>query len=811
MIDTLDIAQLHKQARIALARTNFLEFVKYTMPEYQVNWHHIVMCRYLQLFAEGKIKKLMFFLPPRHGKLLPSNTPVLTTKGWKLHGELNVGDYVFGQDGLPKKVLANSGIYKWDVNEITFNDGKKILAANEHLWKLMVEYDDHKGRREVIMETQEIFKKRHRRRPYIQVSKPLELPKKELPIDPYVLGCWLGDGHSRQGVLAVGKLDIKHFSKLGEAREIRPNNYRVLISGLTTLLRENNLLKNKHIPMDYLLASREQRLELLRGLMDTDGTVDYRGNAEFTQKSGKLSHDVYTLLRTLGVKARFKTYDAKINNKIVGKKDRILFTVDSKDKFFKLKRKLSKSNNKALAESDRKYRLYIKTIEKYGNVDGNCIEVEGGMYLAGYDLIPTHNSELTSRRLPAYLFGINPNIKVIGCSYNATLARDFNRDVQRIIDDPLYQDVFPETKLNSKNVATDSKGAFKRNSDEFQVVNHKGYYRGVGVMGPLTGYDMDVGIIDDPVKDAVDASSPVQRAAKWEWYTKVFSSRIENHTQQLVTQTRWHQDDLSGRILKRINKKGDWVIVNLPAIKRGATMKEDPRKIGEPLWPEKKSLEQLLEYEEMDERGFHALYQQDPKPFKGGLVYPNWNMISDDEYHQLNVEEFYGLDFGFTNPAALVGCKIIGNRLYIDLKFYKTKLLSNMMGEEFERCGVSRYAPITADSADPGSIEDLFTLDYNIHPVEKFPGSILYGIKEVLKYDLYITESSQAIIRKESDCAEDEKTGEINTYQWKEDKEGNPLEDPIKKNDHAMDAIRYAVMGRERESESIVAMPIMGG
>jgi hypothetical protein len=237
----------------------------------------------------------MIRIPPQHGKLLPADTPILTDKGFVNHGDLKRGDYVFDQDGKLRMVEGNSGVYDWDVHKITFNDGNTILASKEHLWKLMVEYDDHKGRREIIQETQDIFNKRHRRSPYIKCSPSLKTNQKGLPIDPYKLGCWLGDGDKRDPYLTCDTKDSNHFSTLGEILDVkgRPTIKRIKLGAeFRRAIIDNDLRNNKHIPIDYLLASHEQRMELLRGLMDTDGYCDKKGACEFSQKKGRLADDV---------------------------------------------------------------------------------------------------------------------------------------------------------------------------------------------------------------------------------------------------------------------------------------------------------------------------------------------------------------------------------------------------------------------------------------------------------------------------------------------------------------------------------------
>jgi len=775
------LLQKQQEIKAKLASDDFRDFVQYTKPDYEINWHHDLLMDYLQQFAEGKIKKLMVFMPPQHGKLLPIDTPILTTKGWVNHGDLIPGDFVYGQDGKPKKVIANSGSYKWKVVNMTFQDGKTIKCANEHLWNIKVEYDDRKGRRELICETKDIFNKKHRRLPYIDVSPCLDTEKKELEIEPYILGCWLGDGHSRQGVLTVGQEDIEHFSKLGEAREVKKGIYRVLIDGLTTKLRANNLYKNKHIPIDYLLSSKEQRLELLRGLMDTDGCVDKEGNCEFSQKDNQLVKDVYVLIRSLGIKCRIKYYDAFINGKLVGKKCRIGFNPNKGEHIFNLQRKQDRLNNKIRGDRNDKYKLFIKSIiDENEYVQGNCIQVEGSMYLAGYDLIPTHNSELTSRRLPAYLLGRNPKLKIIGCSYSSDLATSFNRDVQRIIDDQKYSEIFPDTTLNGAGAK--AKGNYLRNSDMFEIVEHRGFYKSIGVGGSLTGTPADIGIIDDPVKDAIEAESITYRSRVWDWFTQVFLTRLHNDSQIIVTQTRWNLDDLSGRILSRMNHDNSWTILSLPAINEGVTSIHDVREPGEALWESKHSLKRLMEIKVANPRAFQALYQQDPKPFEGGLVFSKWNSISLEDFNQVKGLDGYGMDFGYNDPTVLLHVKIdkANKKLYINEKLYKSNLTSETIRNEMIRLDISKNTRIIADNARPEIIAELRKV-FNMKPSTKGANSIYYGILKILEFELYITRNSHNVIR------------EIGSYRYKEDKDGNFSNEVVEIDDHSMDALRYIV------------------
>ena len=627
------------------ARRNLLWFAMYMQSSFQPTPFHRAYYRVLDMFAKRQIKKLIVQAPPQHGKALLIDTPVLTTKGWKRHIDLRPGDYVFGPVGLPVKVKWNSGQYKCESQSIDFADGFSIIAARQHEWVVYADHDDHKGRVRETVETQNIFAKPNRRSPYIPADAILEMPKRELPIDPYLLGVWLGDGNKRDKWVCCGNKDIECFRPL--IIEQKPSNTANMIHlrGLETAdLRKLNLLFNKHIPIEYLLSSVEQRRELLRGLMDTDGTVETRGSCEFCQKAGQLADDVYCLLRSLGYKPTRHTYTARLYGRDCGQKVRILFKPDKGEKIFKIPRKQTRLDNKTTGDRMDKKRFFINSVTDVDDCLVNCIEVEGGIYLAGYELVPTHNSQGSSRFLPADMLGLYPDLKICICSYAATIAKDFNRDVQRLIDSDAYRAIFPETVLNGENVVTISNN-YLRNSDVFEIVNHTGSLRVVGRGGSLTSKTVDVMIYDDLYKDSQEANSPVIRTAAWDWYTKVARTRLHNDSQELIVFTRWHPDDIIGKIIeteKVIFAKdwsdfdnipfGAWVLVNFEAIKTGEPTEIDGREQGAALWPERHSLERLLAQKKLDPVGFQCMQQGNPgdatvllyQPFKTWIEKQDW-------------------------------------------------------------------------------------------------------------------------------------------------------------------------------------------
>lgn len=228
---------------------------------------------------------------------------------------------------------------------------------------------------------------------------------------------------------------------------------------------------------------------------------------------------------------------------------------------------------------------------------------------------PQHGkSELVSRMLPAYLLGKNPSAKVVLASYSATLASSFNRECQRYIDSEEYGSIFPETKLSNGT------GSWLRNNEIFETVKYGGFLKTVGVGGSLTGTPADFAIIDDPVKDSLEASSPTYQQRNWDWYNEVLNTRLHNNSKILITQTRWDENDLAGMLLKKQEEigKSEWVILCLPAIKEVNGDANDPREVGEALWENQHSKERLLAVQKQSIRTFQSLYQQNPQPTQAG-------------------------------------------------------------------------------------------------------------------------------------------------------------------------------------------------
>jgi predicted phage terminase large subunit-like protein len=244
----------------------------------------------------------------------------------------------------------------------------------------------------------------------------------------------------------------------------------------------------------------------------------------------------------------------------------------------------------------------------------------------------TGKSELTSRRLPAFILGRNPDAQIIAASYADTLASSMNRDVQRIIDSPIYNEIFPETTLSGSQVRTTARGNWLRNSDEFEIVGRRGYYRSAGIGAGITGRGANFAIIDDPVKDWKQADSEAYREGCWDWYQSTLRTRLEKEGCVLLTLTRWHEEDLAGRVIKAMSIDPDadqWKVIAFPMLKAPLPYEKeglelwpgiDPRQDGQPLWEEKYSAQACRAIRgSSTPRIWGGLFQQNPMPDGGGL------------------------------------------------------------------------------------------------------------------------------------------------------------------------------------------------
>ena len=317
---------------------------------------------------------------------------------------------------------------------------------------------------------------------------------------------------------------------------------------------------------------------------------------------------------------------------------------------------------------------------------------------------PQHGkSEGATRRLPAFVLGQDPDKRIAIVSYNAIKARKFNRELQRIMDDDRYYELFPQTLLAGQ-ASYQEQGRrsrnYARNSDECEIVGYQGSFKTIGVGGSLTGEPVDMLIMDDLYKDASSAWSPVIRQNVADWYDTVASTRLHNDSQQLLVFTRWHMEDLAGRLLEQegvydpIENPQGWLLVSFPAIQNRPPSEQDPRAEGKPLWPERHSLSKLLEIKGRSPTVFESLYQQNPQPSQG-LMYEEFTCYTDLPSRSYSVAYIDAADSGADYLCALFYKEAEDGNYITDVLYTKdpmevteTTLTYMLQQHQVERCHI---------------------------------------------------------------------------------------------------------------------------
>lgn len=355
------------------------------------------------------------------GKLLSLDTPIPTPTGWTTMGSIAVGDTVFDEDGNQCTVTA---VFNKEVPErayrVQFSDHTEITAGGEHQWvtwdhgarkaygrsggepgtipKSWPTWESPRGAGPKVRTTDEIVETfwqpgRRDRNHSIPLAGPLQTGPVDLLVDPYVLGAWLGDGDTRgSGFTGIDPEIWERIEDAGFTVKHYTNGKRHNIEKLTPLLRQLGVIHNKHVPAQYLRSSASQRLALLQGLMDTDGTISKFGYAEFMSTKECLATAVLEIARSLGEKPVLTEGRATLYGKDCGPKYRVTWRPSSVVPVW-LQRKRDRVRPSGSQASRNVHRM-ITGVEPVIPVPMRCISVDSPnhMYLAGEGMIPTHNS-----------------------------------------------------------------------------------------------------------------------------------------------------------------------------------------------------------------------------------------------------------------------------------------------------------------------------------------------------------------------------------------------------------------------------------
>jgi len=376
------------QSKAKNKHLNFIDYMWSNPSEpFMIGRHTRIICEKID-YAIERLKKnhstfLIIIVPFRHGKAFHPDTPVLTVTGWKKHGELKAGDFVFDPFGKPVQVIANTGTYLYKRYVIEFEHGETIYTTPEHEWP------------------------------------------------------------------------ITYYNKKDET------------------MIDAGILETKKIKWPFLKKNRNKFDIIIRRQIES---------VELSEKNNGIIYNSH----------------AKIKN------------------------------------------MYFVQ----GNYHCNCIQVEGGLYLIGKGMIPTHNSEIVSRKLPAHFLGLFPDGKVLLTGHTAALSVGYSKESRNLLLKEKYKELFPETILNPYDSSASHWRLHGRNGEVFAC----------GLGGSMAGQGYTLGIVDDFCRNRADAESLIMRNRMWDSFTNDFLTRRAPRSITIVTATAWHTDDIIGRTEKEMKE-----------------------------------------------------------------------------------------------------------------------------------------------------------------------------------------------------------------------------------------------------------------
>jgi replicative DNA helicase len=362
---------------------------------------------------------------PAVGKALALDTPLPTPTGWTTMGEVAVGDQLIGADGRPTTVVAATEVlHGRPCHEVEFSDGTVIVADAQHQWLTETRaarksawaaargYNRYRTQRtfpsvkttEEVLATLRCNGTERRLNHAVANTRPLDLPPRELPLPPYALGVWLGDGHAASARITTADPEIVAYLEADGLPPTCPDcgqpssglvqcqacrNHHGTVQGI---LRSLGVLQDKHIPTMYLRASEVQRRSLLAGLLDTDGTVTRHGAVQFSVTSRRLAEDAGELIVSLGYCCGLSR--KRVKGRTADSSTAYTVTFSTVDDVFRLERK--QLLHKERKGPGRTGKRLITAVRPVPSVPVRCVQVESldHLYLASRSMVPTHNSTL---------------------------------------------------------------------------------------------------------------------------------------------------------------------------------------------------------------------------------------------------------------------------------------------------------------------------------------------------------------------------------------------------------------------------------
>lgn len=775
------------------------------------------------------------------GKALDLATPLPTPTGWTSMGDVAPGDLLFDERGEVCRVLSVSAIMERnECYEVVFDDGSTIVADAGHLWitldakarkslrrrhKKWVNGNhqtlpqcqpkhEAKVRTTLAIKKTLTYTKRGDRNHCIPMAAPLNTHQAELPIPPYVLGVWLGDGTSAGSGLTIGKQDARELSRhiesegltvaslphhqlafrIGESSAIRDpvtGQYNRREGSFFAGLDELGLIQNKHIPPQYLRASYQQRLDLLQGLMDTDGSIQKNGSAEFASSNLALIHEVAELCRTLMIKTSVRARTARYDGQEFPAY-RLHFTPNVP--VFRLKRKAQRiqpAGNQAV----RRYRRYIVDVRPVESRPVRCIEVDSPshLFLAGEAMTPTHNSAGGIQEVQRKIKAGEPGL-ILGPTEKHFFRSTWVQLNEWLPIDPAVTGV-PTTPLVEHWSKTDQIIRFKTGS----IVQYGGIYDPDDWRGPNVNWVW----LDEPGRIKKETA----------FLILLGTLRVGRDPMMVLTTTpRGVNHWLYKYFVQR--EIDDEVIVALEE----AGLPSDPQLLFN--WHRVTT--------EQNRENLHPIFYATLKmAYKGvwaeqelegkfvsfeGLVYPDYDPqvhLIDRRKLPADWSRFWFVDFGYKNPfVAQLWARSPDDRWYREFEIYMSgrrvsehaEKMKEIMKDHFDHELFVKRCICDTDAEDQAQLR---AAGFRTTSAKKDVRAGIQAVSAELSLDddeeprLYLMRGALVEVDRSREaqdlptCTEEE----ITRYVWPDTGESGELkhERPVKEHDHGMDAMRYGI------------------
>lgn len=632
----------------------------------------------IQDIGDGKLEIYGLSMPPRVGKLLSDDTKVLTSNGWRTHGDLKVGDEVINPDGEFVKITHVHPKHH-TTHTVTISDGSEFECHFRHEWRVY----DRRDCKYKNLETQDMMGKL-RRGSHFNFLLEHKTPfvgshRDDLKIPPYTFGVWLGDGSNNNPRITMAREDEPVINKvISEGYKLK----RTYVHKTTNVpsyefdklrfdLQEYGLCHSrkrneKYIPDEYLTSSLEQRLELLAGLLDTDGTLTKKENRySFSTTGVELKDGIISLISTFGWRCSVVVYPPCLSSSgIQGRKE--VYSIGFNPTMFipcVLERK-------QLRTFSKQRRLSIVSIEESEHKQGNCITVErDGMYCVGDRLTPTHNTTLGLFGI-AWMGGRFPDEHIFGAGYASGLVGTFYNGVLDFVSSPEYRfiDIFPDVVVNK---SSENKTIDLFDDGRYKTITFR------SIDGQITGaLEASSLLYLDDMCSGIEEAMNLDRLDKlWQKVSvdlmqrRVNNKRTGSKAPIIAIGTIWSLHDPLSRLRRHFQNDPKARFRVLPAISlEGKSNFEYDYGVGftTTMFRDMQSI--------MDEVSWECVYQQNPVE-RDGLLFPTSTL---KRYLQLpntkpdNIIAFCDVAFGSDDFLSFPIAYIYGSDMYlVDVVFRK--------------------------------------------------------------------------------------------------------------------------------------------